>query len=173
MPRTVSLARAFALISVSIFALAVLLVLAAPAPAQLSPTSQGAPVNPPASGTTPAPTHTTVKPVSGATRVFMTDSASWKRSGGWGLAGSGGSTPPDAGNMKTFEKHCPNIPVTSDRNAAKYVIMLDAQGDNKPHKNHYHVTVYNRAGIAVYSKDTTLLDSSLRDACKAMGGKAR
>jgi len=75
--------------------------------------------------------------------------------------------------MKTFEKHCPNIPVTSDRNAAKYVIMLDAQGDNKPHKNHYHVTVYNRAGIAVYSKDTTLLDSSLRDACKSMGGKAR
>ena len=103
----------------------------------------------------------------------MTDSGSWKRTGGWGLAGEGGNTPPDADNMKTFELHCPNIPLTSNRTNAKYVIMLDVQGDSQPHKNHYHVTVYNRTGVTLYSHSTWFLDNSMRDACQAMGGHAR
>jgi hypothetical protein len=145
----------------------------APARAQLSPLGQGAPVSS-AKPAASAPTHSTVTPVSGRVRVFMSNSASWKKIGGWGLAGqseSGRGSPADADGVKAFEKHCSQFPLTNDRNEATYVILLDQLNEKTPKKGRDRITVYNRAGIAIYGNSTRLLDDSIKDACQAMGGK--
>jgi hypothetical protein len=152
--------------------LAIVLLGAAPARAQLSPMGQGAPVST-AKPAASAPTHSTVTPSSGAVRVFMSNSTSWKKIGGWGLAGqseSGRGSPADADGVKAFEKHCSAYPLTNDRNSATYVILLDQLNEKAPKKGRDRITVYNRAGIAVYSNSTRLLDDSIKDACSAIGG---
>ena len=150
----------------------VMLLGAAPARAQLAPMGQGAPVAS-AKPTASAPTHSTVTPASGGVRVFMSNSASWKKIGGWGLAGqseSGRGSPADADGVKAFEKHCSQYPLTNDRNSATYVILLDQLNEKTPKKGRDRITVYNRAGIAVYGNSTRLLDDSIKDACHAIGG---
>jgi hypothetical protein len=42
--------------------------------------------------------------------------------------------------------------------------------EKTPKKGRDRITVYNRAGIAVYSNSTRLLDDSIKDACSAIGG---
>ena len=161
-----------ALAAVLASVLAVILLGSAPARAQLAPMGQGAPVSS-AKPNTSAPTHSTVTPASGTVRVFMSNSASWKKIGGWGLAGqsmSGRGAPADADGVKAFEKHCSEYPLTNDRNAATYVILLDQLNEKAPKKGRDKITVYNRAGIAVYGNSTRLLDDSIKDACRAIGG---
>jgi hypothetical protein len=155
--------------------LAVMLFAAAPAGAQLQPMAGGSAPGTPAKSTTsaPAPAHSTTTYGTGSVRVFMSNSASWKRIGGWGLAGqseSGRGDPADADGVKAFEKHCSQYPLTNDRNAATYVILLDQLNEKAPKKGRDKITVYNRAGIAVYGNSARLLDDSIKDACHAIGG---
>jgi hypothetical protein len=148
--------------------LAVALLAAAPARAQLQSTGTMNDSAKPA-----APAHSSGVVGGGAVRVFMTNSGSWKQTGGWGLAGqsrTGTAAPADPDGEKSFEKHCSQYPITSNRDAATYVILLDQQNIKAPKKGRDKITVYDRAGIVVYSNSTRLLDDSIRDACKAIGG---
>jgi hypothetical protein len=149
--------------------IAVVLLAAAPARAQLQPTGTSTSHSPAS-----APAHSSAPAGGRGTRVFMSDSRSWKEIGGWGLAGQskpGRGAPADADGVRAFEKHCSQYPLTNDRDAATYVILLDQINEKAPRKGRDRITVYNRAGIAVYSNSTRLLDDSIRDACHAMEGK--
>ncbi|MGB6430353.1 MAG: hypothetical protein WBF06_07185 [Candidatus Acidiferrales bacterium] len=163
-----------ALVAMLSAALAVVLLAASPARAQLQPmggSAQGTPAK--SSTSAPAAAHSTSNYGSGSVRVFMSNSASWKKIGGWGLAGqseSGRGDAADADGVKAFEKHCSQYPLTNDRNAASYVILLDQLNEKAPKKGRDKITVYNRAGIAVYGNSTRLLDDSIKDACRAIGG---
>jgi hypothetical protein len=151
--------------------LAVMLLGAAPARAQLQPMGSGSAA--PAKSSSPAISHSSVTPSRGGTRVLMTNSSAWKGMGGWGLAGQAGSgrfEAADADGVKAFEKHCSQYPLTSNRDDASYVILLDQLNEKAPKKGRDRITVYNRAGIAVYSNSTRLLDDSIKDACHAIGG---
>jgi hypothetical protein len=120
-----------------------------------------------------APPHSSGVVGGGGVRVFMTNSGSWKQTGGWGLAGqsrTGTAAPADPDGKKSFEKHCSQYPITSNRDAATYVILLDQLNTKQLKKGRDKITVYDRAGIVVYSNSTRLLDDSIRDACKAIGG---
>jgi hypothetical protein len=147
--------------------LAIALFAAAPARAQLQSSGQMTD-----GGSKPAP-HSSGVVGGGAVRVFMTNSGSWKQTGGWGLAGqsrTGNAAPADPDGVKAFEKHCSQYPITSDRDAATFVILLDQLNIKAPKKGRDKITVYNRAGVAIYSNSTRLLDDSIKDACKAIGG---
>jgi hypothetical protein len=148
--------------------LAVALLAVAPAHAQLQSTGTMNDSAKPA-----APSHSSGVVGGGAVRVFMTNSGSWKQTGGWGLAGqsrTGTAAPADPDGKKSFEKHCSQYPITSNRDAATYVILLDQLNIKAPKKGRDKITVYDRAGVAIYSNSTRLLDDSIRDACKAIGG---
>jgi hypothetical protein len=162
-------ARRAALLAMLAGALGIALLGAARARAQLQPTGTAT-----SHSSASAPAHNSAATGGRGTRVFMSDSASWKEIGGWGLAGQskpGRGAPADADGMKAFEKHCSQFPLTNDRDAATYVILLDQLNTKKPVKGRDRITVYNRAGIAVYSNSTRLLDDSIKDACHAMEGK--
>jgi hypothetical protein len=161
-----------ALVGILAGVLGVVLLGAAPVRAQLQSTGVGVSTSKPA----PSATSHSSAPPSGARRVFMSNSASWKSIGGWGLAGqsnTGRGDPADADGVKAFEKHCSQFPLTNDRDAATFVILLDQLNTKKPVKGRDKITVYNRAGVAVYSNSTRLLDDSIRDACQAMQGKRK
>jgi hypothetical protein len=148
--------------------LAIALLAAAPARAQLQSTGTMNDSAKPA-----APAHSSSVVGGGAVRVFMTNSGSWKQTGGWGLAGqsrTGTAAPADPDGVKSFEKHCSQYPITSNRDAATFVILLDQLNIKTPKKGRDKITVYDRAGVAIYSNSTRLLDDSIRDACKAIGG---
>ena len=154
---------------------AITLLGAAPARAQLQPMGQGG-STPKTSTSSPSPTHSAASSGGHGTRVFMSNSSSWKEIGGWGLAGQstgGRGAPADADGMRAFEKHCSQYPLTNDRDEATFVILLDQINTKKPVKGRDRITVYNRAGIRVYSNSTRLLDDSIKDACHAMEGKKK
>src|SRR6476620_5956872 len=68
-------------------------------------------------------------------RIFVTDSQSWETNGGFagnrnGVAGhqSGGARPQTAEIIKTFGERCDPVTVTSNKDRADYVLLLDHEG---------------------------------------------
>ncbi|MGC1186182.1 MAG: hypothetical protein WA871_02210 [Candidatus Acidiferrales bacterium] len=161
-----------ALVGVLVAVLAVMLMDTAPTRAQIQSTGTTSTSGAGSSSRSAAATHSATT-TGGGVRVFMSNSASWKQIGGWGLAGQsrgGRGAPADPDGQKAFEKHCSQYPLTNDRDSATYVILLDQLNVKKPVKGRDKITVYNRAGVAVYSNSTRLLDDSIKDACKSIGG---
>src|SRR4051812_12093774 len=68
-------------------------------------------------------------------RVFVTDSSSWEVGGGAATVdgvgagtGGGGARPQTAEIIKTFNQRCPNVIITSRKEKADYVVLLDHEG---------------------------------------------
>lgn len=109
------------------------------------------------------------------TRVFITDSQSWEVSGGWaasngsgGGATKGGARPQTAEVIKTFNERCPDLTVTSNKDKANFVVLLDHEGGKGLLQHRNKIAVFNRDGDAVFSDSTRELGNSVKDACAAI-----
>jgi hypothetical protein len=107
--------------------------------------------------------------------VYVSDSQSWQMSGGWALGAatggggaSGGARPQTAEIIKTFQERCPEIPVTSEREKADYVVLLDHEGGKPWILKDNKVAVFGRDGTTIHSGSTRSLGNAVKDACKAI-----
>lgn len=106
-------------------------------------------------------------------RVFITDSQSWEIGGG-GVAvdatgasrGGGGARPQTAEIIKTFNQRCPNVIITSRKEKADYIVLLDHEGGKDAISRDNKVVVFNNAsGDAIFSRSTRSLGNAVKDAC--------
>lgn len=108
-------------------------------------------------------------------RVFITDSRSWEMRGGGvitddgGFSGGGGGARPQTAEItKTFRERCPSLTVTSDKDKANYVILLDHEGGKSPVLRDNKVVIYNKDGDVIFSGSTRSLGNAVKDACVAI-----
>jgi hypothetical protein len=103
--------------------------------------------------------------------VFVTDSNSWQSSGGWSNSGgsfSGGARPQTTEIIKTLNERCPELVVTSNKDKASFVVLLDHEGGQALLRHRNKIAVFNRDGDVIYSKSTLELGNAMKDACEAM-----
>jgi len=106
-------------------------------------------------------------------RVFVTDSASWEIGGsaagvdGTGAGrGAGGARPQTAEIIKTFNQRCPNVIITSRKEKADYIVLLDHEGGKDAISRDNKIAIFNNAsGDAIFSRSTRSLGNAVKDAC--------
>lgn len=108
-------------------------------------------------------------------RVFITDSASWEMSGGFGAAVnragagagavSGGARPQTAEIIKTFSERCPAVTITMDRTKAQYVVLLDHEGGKELFRKDNKIAVFKSDGDLVFTDSTRSLGNAVKGAC--------
>jgi hypothetical protein len=120
----------------------------------------------------------------GKVRVYISDSQSWEIVGGWGMAGhrnadgsgdiggggytAGGARPQTAEIIKTFNKRCPELTVTGNRDKANYAVILDHEGGKGLLRHRNKIAVFNRDSDVIFSDSTRELGNSVKDACAAI-----
>jgi len=122
-----------------------------------------------ATSTTQAP------PNDGKIRIYVTDSQSWEVSGGWGVSNgsggggmAGGARPQTAEIIKTFNQRCTQYTVTSSKERANYVVILDHEGGKGVIRHRNKIAVFNKDGDAMFSDSTRELGNSVKEACAAI-----
>lgn len=123
-----------------------------------------------------APPTPSLYPEAGAKRrVLVSDSQSWSVSGGFGGGGGafgggthGGARPQTAEVIKTFNKKCPGVTVTMNKQTADFVVLFDHEGGKGWARKDNKIAVFNRVGDAIYSQSTRSLGSAVGGACKAI-----
>jgi hypothetical protein len=106
-------------------------------------------------------------------RVFITDSASWEVGGGGVIVdatgasrGSGGARPQTAEIVKTFNQRCPNVIITSRKEKADYIVLLDHEGGKDAISRDNKIAIFsNGSGDAIFSRSTRSLGNAVKDAC--------
>ena len=108
-------------------------------------------------------------------RAYVTDSSSWEMKGGFGgvhdgLGGGlhGGARPQTAEIIKTFGERCPAVTITSAREKADFVVLLDHEGGKNLILHDNKVVVYNKEADVIYSGSTRSLGNAVKDACSAI-----
>lgn len=107
-------------------------------------------------------------------RVYVTDSQSWEISGGFGGSTRptgvvrGGSRPQTAEIIRSFGERCPGAIVTSNKDRADYVVLLEHEGGKGLLRKDNKFAVFNKDGDAIRSGSTRALGNSVRDACGAL-----
>src|SRR3954471_1885594 len=108
-------------------------------------------------------------------RLFVTDSQSWEMVGGFGgnknaSAGEkrGGAGPQTAEIIKTFGEECEQVTVTTNKDRADYVVLLDHEGGKRPGQRDNKFALFNKDGDAVKSGSTRALGNAVKDACEAL-----
>ncbi|MBL8238730.1 MAG: hypothetical protein JNM66_15000 [Bryobacterales bacterium] len=92
-------------------------------------------------------------------RVFVTESGA--------LAFTGPTTSENIEVMKAFQRHCPSVAITSDRDKADFVVRLDREGPSPvtPFVKGNKVAVFNRDADLVYTNSSRTLAPSVKGAC--------
>ncbi len=105
-------------------------------------------------------------------RVLLTDSKSWEMSGGFawrsdaGARTEQGQVPaPKPEFVKALRERCPAVIVTTLRERADYIMLLDHSGWHSPP---YRVVVLSQTGDVIHSGGTQLLGNAVKDACDAI-----
>jgi hypothetical protein len=108
-------------------------------------------------------------------RVLITDSQSWETSGAFGGSsggfagvGKGGARPQTVEIMKTFGEECPNVTVTTNKDNADYVVLLDHEGGKGALRKDNKFALVKKDGDVIKSGSTRSLGNSVKDACKAL-----
>ena len=108
-------------------------------------------------------------------RVLVSDSSSWEIKGGIGashdgLGGhlNGGARPQTAEIIKTFGERCPTVTITSAKERADFVVLLDHEGGKNLILRDNKVVVYNKEADVIYSGATRSLGNAVKDACSAI-----
>jgi len=111
----------------------------------------------------------------GKLRVFVSDSSSWEMTGGFGgshdgMGGvyKGGARPQTAEIIKTFGERCPTVTITSAREKADFVVLLDHEGGKNLILRDNKVVIYNKEADVIYSGSTRSLGNAVKDACSAI-----
>jgi hypothetical protein len=86
------------------------------------------------------------------------------------LAFTGGTSPQNIAVMRAFERHCPAVVITADRDKADYLVQFDHEPINPTtlftHEN--KVAVFDKNEDLIYTNATRLLSSGVKDACRAI-----
>jgi hypothetical protein len=105
-------------------------------------------------------------------RVFVTDSQSWEISGGgggsrsgFGSAGSGGARPQTAEIIKTFNERCPDCVITTKKERADYVVILEHEGGKSVTSKDNKFALINKDGDVIKSGSTRILGNAVKDVC--------
>ena len=101
-------------------------------------------------------------------RIFITESGAIQITGG-AMALTGPTSSENIEVMKAFQRHCPQVAITSDRDKADYVVRLDREGPSPvtPFVKGNKVAVFNRDADLVYSDSSRTLVPVVKGACAA------
>jgi hypothetical protein len=110
-------------------------------------------------------------------RIFITESQALQVSSNTavgdakgGVSVAGGTSPQNVEVMKTFQRRCPAVLVTGNREKADFVVRLDHEEPNPTtlfvHGN--KVVVFNKDDDLIYSSSTRMLRTAVNGACAAI-----
>jgi hypothetical protein len=110
-------------------------------------------------------------------RIFITETTAPQASGDASvgdargtLAFTGGSSPQSVEVMRTFERYCPAVVITANRDKADYLVQFDHEAINPttPFTHGNKVAVFDKNEDLIYSNSTRTLSSGVKDACRAI-----
>jgi len=120
--------------------------------------------------TTKAPEPPAARP-----RIFVTDSSSWSVGGssggnkdGFGGHFSGGARPQTAEIIKTFTQECKDVLVTTNKEKADYVVILEHEGGKGYLRRDNKFALASKDGDIIATGSTRSLGNSVKDACAAI-----
>lgn len=109
------------------------------------------------------------------TRVYVSESQSWEikseiggAEGALGGTANGGARPQTAEIIKTFNKRCPELTITINKDKADFIVLLEHEGGKDLVSRDNKVVVFNKEGDAIYSGSTRSLGNAVKDSCKAI-----
>jgi hypothetical protein len=117
-------------------------------------------------------------PPASKTRIFVTESTAPQASGDaavadakGSLAFTGGTSPQNVEVMWAFERYCPAVVITANREKADYLVQFDHEAINPttPFTHGNKVAVFDRNEDLVYTNATRVLSRGVKDACQAIG----
>ena len=110
-------------------------------------------------------------------RVYLTDRDSWKESG-WIVASNRHASGAVSGrivrehieSVKTFNRACPDVTITENKEKADFALVWDRTNWNETawtgHQN--NLALYKRNGDLVWSGASHRMTTAAKDACKAV-----
>jgi hypothetical protein len=115
-------------------------------------------------------------------RIFITESQALQVSGNaavgdakGGVSVAGGTSPRNVEVMKTFQRQCPAVLVTGNRQKADFVVRLDHEEPNPTtlfvHGN--KVAVFNKDDDLIFSSSTRILRTAVNGACAVITRASR
>ncbi len=105
-------------------------------------------------------------------RIFVTESGAMMVSG-HSMSFTGPTSSENIEVMKAFQKHCPSVAVTSDREKADYIVRLDREGPSPvtPFVRGNKVAVFNKDADLVFAQSNRTLAPAVKGACAAVMAK--
>ncbi len=105
-------------------------------------------------------------------RIFVTESGAMMVSG-HSMSFSGPTSSENIEVMKAFQKHCPSVAVTSDREKADYIVRLDREAPSPvtPFVRGNKVAVFNKDADLVFAQSHRTLAPVVKGACAAVMAK--
>ncbi len=102
-------------------------------------------------------------------RIFLTESGAIQISGTT-MAVTGPTSAENIEVMKQFQRHCPAVAITSDREKADYVVRLDREGPSPvtPFVKGNKVAIFNREADLVHSDSGRTLTPVVKAACAVL-----
>ena len=85
----------------------------------------------------------------------------------WGSSVGGTTEPQTVEVMKQLRRFCPSVEVTSNRNAATYLILHERQAGGTFGGNRNNVAVFGKDDVLLYADGATKLDNSVKDLCES------
>jgi len=87
-----------------------------------------------------------------------------------GVSVAGGTSPQNVEVMKTFQRRCPAVLVTGNREKADFVVRLDHEEPNPTtlFVRGNKVAVFNKNDDLIYSSSTRMLSTAVNGACAAI-----
>jgi hypothetical protein len=110
-------------------------------------------------------------------RIFITESQALQVSGNaavgdakGGVSVAGGTSPQNVEVMKTFQRRCPAVLVTGNREKADFVVRLDHEEPNPTtlFVRGNKVAVFNKDDDLIYISSTRMLRTAVNGACAAI-----
>lgn len=105
-------------------------------------------------------------------RIFVTDSQSWEIAGGiggsrdgFGGGTKGGARPQTAEIIKTFNERCPDCIVTTKKERADYIVILEHEGGKGSIRKDNKFALINKDGDVIKSGSTRSLGNAVKDVC--------
>lgn len=110
-------------------------------------------------------------------RVYITESGSLQMSGTAALGDTKGSLDVHGGTssenievMKAFQRRCPEVVVTGNRDKADFIVRFDREEPSPitPFVRGNKVAVFNKDDELIHSNSTRFLNSAVKGACEAI-----
>jgi hypothetical protein len=113
-------------------------------------------------------------------RVFITETTAPQASGDaavgdvrGSLAFTGGNSPQTVEVMRAFERYCPGVTVTGNRDKAEYLVQFDheAISPTTPFIHGNKVAVFDNNEDLIYSNSTRILRNAVKGACAVIAAQ--